>query len=72
MDPSQEDEKGRILASFFIKDNNPNKGSSTETLKEVADRALNEQTDEIDQERVSRPAQKAVKDYFSTVAQEQK
>lgn len=71
MSPSQDDEKGRILASFFIKDNNPNKGSSTETLKEVAERALNEQTDEIDQDRVSRQAQGVVKEYFGTMAKEQ-
>lgn len=68
IDPSQEDEKGRILASNFIKDNNPNRGNSTETLKQVADRAVNEQTDEIDQERISRQAAQSVKQYFGSMS----
>ncbi|HVT88990.1 MAG TPA: hypothetical protein VHD56_09070 [Tepidisphaeraceae bacterium] len=71
IDPSQDDEKGRILASNYIKDNKPNKGQSTETLKEVADRAQKEQVDEIDQERISRQAQKAVKEYFNSMSTQQ-
>ena len=70
--PSQDDEKGKILASNYIKDNKPNKGTSTETLKEVAQSAEKEQTDEIDQERVSRQAQKAVKQYFGSMEEENK
>jgi hypothetical protein len=66
--PSQDDEKGRILASNYIKDNNPIRGNSTESLKQVADRAQTEQTDEIDQERISRQAQHAVREYFKSMS----
>lgn len=67
IDPSQDDPNGRILASQFIKDLNPDRGNSTQTLKEVAERAVNEQTDEIDQERVSRQAASAVREYFKSI-----
>ncbi len=69
--PSQDDEKGRILASNYIKDNKPFKGQSTETLKQVAEAAQKEQTDEIDQERISRQAQKVVKEYFGSMEKEE-
>lgn len=67
VDPSQDNESGRIIATNFIKDNNPLKGKSSETLKEITEKAQNEQTDEIDIERVGRQAQNAVKEYFKTV-----
>jgi hypothetical protein len=67
IDPSQDDPNGRILASNFIKDLNPDRGTSTQTLKEVAERALNEQTDEVDQERISRQAASAVREYFKSI-----
>ncbi len=70
IDPSQDDEKGRILASTLIKDNNPLKGSAKETLKEIANKAANEQTDEVDQERIGRSAQKAVQEYFNTMSKD--
>jgi hypothetical protein len=69
--PSQDDEKGRILASNYIKDNKPNKGNSTASLQDVAKAALNDPTDEVDQERISRPAQKAVKQYFGSMQEDQ-
>jgi hypothetical protein len=65
--PSQDDPNGRILASNYIKDNKPNKGNSTASLQDVAKSALNDPTDEIDQERVSRQAQGAVKKYFGSM-----
>jgi len=68
--PSQDDEKGRILASTFIKDNKPFKGASTETLKQVVESALKEQTDEVEQERISRQAQRAVREYFNSMEKE--
>jgi hypothetical protein len=70
MDPTQDDENGRNLAINLIKDTNPLKGKSNETLRDLATRAQQEQTDEIDQERVSRQAQNAVKEYFSSVAKD--
>ncbi|WP_428940797.1 hypothetical protein [Fontivita pretiosa] len=68
--PSQDDEKGKLLASSFIKDNKPFKGASIETLKQVAESALKEQTDEVEQERISRQAQRAVREYFNSMEKE--
>ena len=46
------------------------KGESKAKLAEVAAAAQNEATDEIDQERISRQAQKVVKGYFETLQHE--
>ena len=67
---SQDDEKGRILASNYIKDNKPFKGKSTQTLQDVAKAAEQEQTDEIDQERIGRQSQQVVKKYFGSMEDE--
>ncbi len=66
---SQDDEKGRILASTLVKAA-AIKGESKETAKEVAASELKDQTEEVDQDRVSRQAQSVVKDYFSTMQQD--
>jgi hypothetical protein len=68
--PSQDDEKGKILASNFIKDNHPIRGKSEMSLKDVARAAEKEQTDEVDEERVSRSAQKVVREYFNSMEKE--
>jgi len=62
-------ESGRILANTLVKDRSI-KGESKAKLSEVATAALSEQTDEVDQERISRQAQKVVKGYFETLQQE--
>jgi hypothetical protein len=67
---SQDDEKGKILASSFVKDSKPIKGDSKVTLKDVAAAAQAEQTDEVDTERISPQAQKAVREYFSSMERE--
>jgi hypothetical protein len=69
---SQDDEKGRILASTYIKDNKPFKGESTASLQQVAEAAEKEQTDEIEQERISRQASQAVKGYFGSLSEDKK
>jgi hypothetical protein len=69
---SQDDEKGRILASTYIKDNKPFKGESTATLQQVAEAAQKEQTDEVEQERISRQAAQAVKGYFGSLSEDKK
>ena len=64
--PSQDIETGRLLASTFVKAGTV-KGESKEQLKEVAASAMKDATDEIDQQRVSRQAQKVVREYFSSM-----
>lgn len=58
---------GRILASSFIKDNMPIRGQSALSLKEVAEAALAQQSDEVDQQRISRQAEAVVREYFDTM-----
>ena len=70
MSPSQDDEKGRILANSFVKDDKPLKGSSSASLKDVAAAAEQEQTDEIDQDHVSRQAEHTVHEYFRSMQEE--
>ena len=65
--PSQDDENGKILASNYIKDNKPIRGSSSMSLRDVACSAVNDKTDEIDDERISRSAQRVVREYFSSM-----
>lgn len=65
--PTEDNGKGRILASNFIKDNNPIVGKSTETLKDVAESAQREASEEVDSERVSPQAESAVKKYFQSM-----
>lgn len=64
---SQDNEEGKILASNFIKDNKPIRGESKLSLQEIARSAQKEQTDEVDNERVSRSAQKVVREYFKSM-----
>lgn len=61
---SQDIEGGKILASTMIKSKSI-KGESKVGVAEVAPPPEQEATDEIEQERISRPAQQAVKEYFS-------
>lgn len=69
--PSQLDEKGRILANVFIKDNQPIKGAAKADLKDIAAAAEQEAADEVDQERIGRSAQNVVKDYFGSLQKEE-
>ena len=69
MSPSQDEEKGRILASQLVK-GEALKGESKEQLKEVAESALKEASEEIDQDRVSRQAQRVVREYFNSMQRE--
>ena len=66
LSPSIDDEKGKILASTLVK-GAALKGQSKEQLKEVTESALKNQAEEIDQDRVSRQAQRVVRDYFSSI-----
>jgi hypothetical protein len=64
---SQDNESGQLLASTFVKDSKPIRGESTVTLKDVAAAAQADQTDEVDQERISPQAQKVVREYFGAM-----
>ena len=47
------------------------KGETTAQLREVVRSNLQEATDEVDSQRVSRQAQKAVRDYFNAITGQQ-
>jgi hypothetical protein len=64
--PSQTDPNGKILASSFVKAVSK-KGGSTLAPREVIDSSVKEAADEVTNDRVSRPAQNAVKKYFDNL-----
>lgn len=68
---SQDNAKGRIIAATLVKAD-PIKGESHADTKAVAQAAEQESTDEIDSERVGRPAQKVVRDYFGSLEENDK
>ena len=63
---SKDDEKGQTIAQTLVKAD-AEKGESTAELRDVVRSNLQESTDEVDSQRISRQAQKAVRDYFSTI-----
>lgn len=67
---SQDNEKGAILAKTYVKAD-AEKGESTAELREVVRSNLQEATDEVDNQRISRQAQKAVRDYFNGITGEE-
>ncbi len=64
---SEDIEEGKILASTLVKARSE-KGKSTVSLQEIAKKGQNEATDEVEQDRISRQSQQAVKEYFRSVA----
>jgi hypothetical protein len=58
-------ENGKILASSLVKAA-AEKGESKIDLSQAAASELKDATDEIDQDRIPRAAQKAVREYFGT------
>ena len=72
MDSSADNQKGRILASNYIKDNHPIAGKSGESLKDVAESAEQEADDEVDNDRVSNQAKSTVEKYFKTMEEDAK
>lgn len=61
--PSQTIDSGKIIASSFVKALS-DKGKSNVGLSDVVQAAEKEATDEVEQDRISKPAQKVVKQYF--------
>jgi hypothetical protein len=66
MSPSLDDDKGKVLASTLVKASSI-KGESKEALKEVSEAAIKEAAEEVDQDRVSRQAQRVVREYFGSM-----
>jgi hypothetical protein len=64
--PVQDIESGRILASTFVKAGTV-KGESKVALSQVAEAAMKDTADEVDEEAPSKESQKVVKDYFETM-----
>lgn len=67
--PTENDEKGRILASTFVKAGSI-KGESKAELQQALEASEKEATDEVDQERVSRQNQKIVREYFESMQED--
>ncbi|HEX3356426.1 MAG TPA: hypothetical protein VHS31_05530 [Tepidisphaeraceae bacterium] len=72
MDSSEDNQKGRILASNYIKDNHPIAGKSDEGLKKVAESAVQDASDEVDNDRISNQAKSTVEKYFKTMEEDAK
>jgi hypothetical protein len=66
LDPSKDNENGKILASRYVKAG-IDPGKSTADLRNVAASAQKDAPDDIDQDHVPREAQQAEKDYFSAM-----
>jgi hypothetical protein len=67
--PSQDDEKGRILASYLVKDK-ADPGTQKMRIQEMVKRAEKEAVDEVDAEHANRQAQKVAQEYFRTMSQD--
>lgn len=66
MDANQNIDNGKILASRFVKAD-PLKNKSTLQLSPAAKSAIQDSTDEVDDEAVSKESRKVVKNYFETI-----
>src|SRR5207248_919958 len=65
-DPSQLNEKGKVLASTFVKAGSI-KGESKIGLHDVVPSVDKDATDEVGEERIPRGDQSVVRDYFATI-----
>ena len=66
---SQEEEGGKILARYMVKDQ-ALKGESKQQMQKIVSDAQKEAADEVESEHANRQAQNVAKKYFSTMAQE--
>jgi hypothetical protein len=67
--PSQDNPNGRVLASTLVKAG-ALRGEKHAELRDVAVAAQQDAPDEVDQDRVSRQAQSAVKEYFRSMEED--
>ncbi len=63
---SKDNEKGKIIAASLVKAE-ALKGESKAEIREISKSMLQDATDEVDSERVSRQGQNVVKDYFGQI-----
>jgi hypothetical protein len=66
VDTSDRIDSGKLLATTFVKAS-ALKGENKLELKQIAANAEKDETDEIDQDRISRQAQGVVREYFKTM-----
>jgi hypothetical protein len=66
VDPSERIDSGKLLAATFVKAS-ALKGENKLELKQIAVAAEKDETDEIDQDRISRQAAGVVREYFNTM-----
>lgn len=66
---SHDEEDGRVIASTLIKAE-ALKGESKAEIQRIVESETKEATDEVDQQRVSRQAQRAVREYFQSMAKD--
>ena len=66
---SHDDSGGKTIASTFIKAD-ALKGESKAEVRQIVESETKVATDEVDQQRVSRQAQQAVKQYFQSMAKD--
>jgi hypothetical protein len=66
---SHDDDDGRVIASTLIKSESL-KGESKAEIQKIVESETKEATDEVDQQRVSRQAQRAVREYFQSMAKD--
>jgi hypothetical protein len=66
---SQDDEKGRILASYMVKDK-ADPGVQKMSMQDVVRKAQAEMTDEVDTEHANRAAQKVAQEYFRVMQED--
>jgi hypothetical protein len=67
--PSQDDENGKILASYLVKDK-ADPGKQKMLIQKLVAKAHQEAADEVDSEHASRAAQKVAEEYFRTMEKE--
>jgi hypothetical protein len=64
--PSQDDENGKILASYLVKDK-ADPGKQKMMIEKLIAKAHQDAPDEVDSEHASRAAQKVAEEYFRTM-----
>ena len=67
--PSQDDENGKILASYLVKDK-ADPGVQKMMMQKMVAKAEKEATDEVDSEHANRAAQKVAQEYFRTMSKD--
>jgi hypothetical protein len=65
--PSQNDERGRILARTFVRDGQTVIGESKAELRQAAQAEQERAAEEVEQQRISRQAQRATREYFKAL-----